>query len=118
MELLTRELLRLRGGAAVGAWAALTQHDAVQNLRRRLVLETAALDAPCACPPLPPCCFPCRRVRAVLRASPLDTFVSVMSGSKLMEAHGVASEMRFVEAVDDHTVTTGWVAHKNVLICG
>ena len=86
-----------------------------QQLSSRSPLQFPGVSA---CPPLPPCCFPCRRVRAVLRASPLDTFVSVMSGSKLMEAHGVASEMRFVEAVDDHTVTTGWVAHKNVMICG
>ena len=79
---------------------------------------SAALTGVLAWPPLPPANFPCRRVRTTLRASPLDTFVSIMSGSKLMEAHGVASEMRFVEAVDDHTVRAPIVACFTIVSSG
>mmetsp|Transcript_37314 Transcript_37314/g.48276 ORF Transcript_37314/g.48276 Transcript_37314/m.48276 type:complete len:361 (+) Transcript_37314:1-1083(+) len=43
------------------------------------------------------------RVRCVVRSSPLETFISVMSEARVASAHGVVAEGRVVESVDDHT---------------
>jgi len=46
---------------------------------------------------------PALRAQCVVRSSTLETFISIMSETRVANAQGVLSESRVVEVVDDHT---------------